>query len=371
MTPSEYRKVHFSAVRPQDGSKHDKMSRLLNRICLFVILVITPHMLLTLYYGSMLATLMQLGSMLALCFPIYLNTIKLFNLARISAILIGNIHILNMSLILGLGGGTHYYFSAAIIGPLFFYTFKEWRYIVFFSSVTVVLALLVQFIGTNFEPIAEIPDALLTSFLYFSVFGSILTTLMFVYYFYNESNRYEKSLREVNRRLLELSETDPLTQLPNRRSFNRNLEREWGKGIRNKTSLSAIMIDVDYFKMFNDYYGHQEGDRCLETIAGLISQSTRQFLDYPARYGGEEFIILLSNMNLDSAHTSAERIRVEIMNSAIPHHLSEHGRLLTCSMGVASCVPDNNSAPEDLIRKADKALYKAKDNGRNRTELAL
>lgn len=93
-------------------------------------------------------------------------------------------------------------------------------------------------------------------FFYLSVFGSLITVFAFVFYFYNESNRFETSLQAANRKLVALSETDPLTQLPNRRSFRKNLNREWGRGVRDKTSLGVMMIDVDHFKMFNDYYGH-------------------------------------------------------------------------------------------------------------------
>ncbi len=356
-------------TQPQKDPKRNHIIRLINNICLFVILLITPHMVLTLYFRSILATLVQLAAILALALTLYLNSRHHFNLVRIISLLVGNFHIFNMVLILGIDSGVYFYYSAAIIAPLFFYTSKEFKYILFFMPLTIVLAVLVQFLLPDFDPIVHAPKALLTFFFYFSVIGSLIIVFVFVLHFYHESNRFEESLKEANQKLIKLSETDPLTQLPNRRSFKATLDREWGKGIRSKNPLSVIMMDVDYFKMFNDCYGHQEGDRCLARIAGIIPPSTREFVDFPARYGGEEFIVLLSNTNMDDAYAVAERIRKEILILAIPHQLNEHDRLVTCSFGVACCVPNDNAQPNDLIHIADQTLYKAKENGRNRVEI--
>ncbi|MEW6264397.1 MAG: diguanylate cyclase [Thermodesulfobacteriota bacterium] len=353
-------------TQPQKDPRQNQIIRLINKICLFVILVITPHMLLTLYFRSLFATLVQLVAILALGLTVYLNSRHYFHLVRALTLLIGNIHIFNMVIILGLDCGVYFYFSAALIAPLFFYTKKEIAPILFFATLSTILTLLVQYLGTRIEPIVETPVALRSFFFYFSVFGSQVTVFAFVLYFYSESNRFEQSLKAANSKLLKLSETDPLTQLPNRRSFNTNLDREWGKGIRNKSPLSLIMMDVDHFKKYNDCYGHQEGDKCLSKIAELISKNTREYIDFPARYGGEEFIILLSNTNTNDACIAADRIRERILSLAIPHRLNEHGCVVTCSLGVACCVPDNEVNPEDLIRRADSALYSAKNYGRNR-----
>ena len=355
-------------TQPPNDPKHNQIVRLINKICLFVILVITPHMLLTLYFRSALATLVQVAAILALVLTVFLNSRHYFHLARAMTLLIGNLHIFNMVLMLGLGSGVHYYYSAAIIAPLFFYTSKEFKFIIFFASLSTLLALLIQALGADIHPIVKAPDTLITFFFYFSVFGSQATVFVFVLHFYNESRRFEKALQAVNSKLLKLSKTDPLTQLPNRRSFDANLDREWGKGIRSRNPMAVIMMDVDHFKLFNDYYGHQEGDHCLAGIAGVLLRDVREYIDYPARYGGEEFIILMTNTNLDDACAVAERIRKKILDLAIPHHLNPHDRLVTCSLGVAGRVPDHASNPQELIREADKALYKAKENGRNMVE---
>jgi signal transduction histidine kinase/FixJ family two-component response regulator len=185
-------------TQPQKGPKHNQITRLVNKICFLVILVITPHMLLTLYYKSTLATLMQLVTVMALCLTVFLNSRRYLNVTRILTLLIGNFHIFIMVLILGLESGVYFYFAAAIIAPLFFYTLKESKYILFFGMLTTSLALLVQYLGGDFKPIVQTPDQLLTFFFYFSVAGSQLTVFGFVLHFYNESNRLEKHLIAAN-----------------------------------------------------------------------------------------------------------------------------------------------------------------------------
>ena len=355
-------------THPQKDAKQNQITRLYNKIALFGILIITFYMLPTLYFRSLLATSVQVVTILVLGFTIFLNARHFFNLARVIGLLIGNFHIFAMVLLLGLDRGVDYFFSMVIILPLFVFTKKEIRSILLFASLTILLALLVHILSSQMSPIVGAPETLLTVLFFFSVIGSQATVFILVYYFYSESNRFEKSLKETNKKLHKLSETDPLTLLPNRRSFNRNLDREWGRGIRSKNPFAVIMIDVDHFKMFNDYYGHQEGDRCLVSFAEIILKKIREYVDFPGRYGGEEFIILLCNTNLDAAYIIAKRIHGEIMKLGIPNKPSKQEGIVTCSLGVASCIPSKDSGPEDLIRDADKALYRAKENGRNRVE---
>ena len=139
-------------------------------------------------------------------------------------------------------------------------------------------------------------------------------------------------------------------------------------GGRNKKPCSIIMMDIDLFKVFNDLYGHQAGDVCLEKVAEVIADNTREFLDFPARYGGEEFIILLTDTIFEDAFVIAERIREEVLSLAIAHELNKKQGVVTCSLGVACNRVSKDSEPQDLIRIADEALYLAKENGRNRIE---
>ncbi|MGH8106319.1 MAG: GGDEF domain-containing protein, partial [Arenimonas sp.] len=131
--------------------------------------------------------------------------------------------------------------------------------------------------------------------------------------------------------------------------------------------LSLILIDVDHFKKFNDRYGHQSGDQCLAQVAQVLASSAKRACDFVARYGGEEFVILLYHMTRDDAFQLSERIRNSVENLSIAHKDSPHGRV-TISLGGASILPNENSSAVNLLQTADKALYLAKENGRNRVE---
>ncbi|MGH8555863.1 MAG: GGDEF domain-containing protein, partial [Methylococcales bacterium] len=160
---------------------------------------------------------------------------------------------------------------------------------------------------------------------------------------------------------------DKLTRLANRRRFDQALEKEWRRSRRDHVPLSLILIDVDHFKKFNDRYGHQSGDQCLAQVAQVLASSAKRACDFVARYGGEEFVILLYHMTRDDAFQLSERIRNSVENLSIAHKDSPHGRV-TISLGGASILPNENSSAVNLLQTADKALYLAKENGRNRVE---
>ena len=185
-------------TQPKKEPKHNQITRLINKICVFVILVITPHLLLTFSFHSTLATLVQLMAILALGLTIFLNSKHFFNLARVLTLLIGNFHIFAMVLILGLESGVYFYFSAAIIAPLFFYTLKELRYILLFGTLTIILALLIQFLGVDLKPIVETPEKLTTFFFYFSVAGSHLIVFIFVKHFYIELQKAHDEVKVLS-----------------------------------------------------------------------------------------------------------------------------------------------------------------------------
>ncbi len=166
--------------------------------------------------------------------------------------------------------------------------------------------------------------------------------------------------------LAELAKLDGLLGIPNRRSFDDFLEQQWKQARRDQKSLSLIMIDIDHFKLYNDHYGHQQGDRCLVQVAKLIEKSLRRPSDLAARYGGEEFACVLPDTSAEGAEELAEAIRVLTVDKAIPHTASPLASHVTLSIGVATLVPSSETSADELISLADQALYQAKSEGRNR-----
>lgn len=179
----------------------------------------------------------------------------------------------------------------------------------------------------------------------------------------------ENTLKEANDRLERLSASDGLTQVANRRCFDQTLEREWNRLRRTREPLSLIMSDVDFFKLFNDTYGHQGGDDCLKSVAKTLSEVARRGGDCVARYGGEEFAVILPATNEQGAFTVAEKIRQAVEQMGMEHKKSSIASCVTLSLGVATIVPTGTGTPALLIKCADNALYQAKSSGRNRVSV--
>jgi diguanylate cyclase (GGDEF)-like protein/PAS domain S-box-containing protein len=177
----------------------------------------------------------------------------------------------------------------------------------------------------------------------------------------------ESALERANEELARLSTTDALTRLANRRRFDEVLQAEWLKLRRERQPLSLVMADVDFFKRYNDTYGHQPGDLCLSAVAQAIRSQLKRPADVAARYGGEEFAAILPNTDPEGARHVAESVRGEVERLGLPHAASSAADHVTISVGVASLVPQGGVPPEELIRRADAALYRAKKEGRNRT----
>ena len=167
--------------------------------------------------------------------------------------------------------------------------------------------------------------------------------------------------------LRNLSFTDGLTGLANRRAFDTFFDRELRRAQRSKYHLSLMMIDVDFFKKFNDRYGHLIGDECLKAVASILKKAARRPGDIAARFGGEEFVVVLSMTDAVNSVRVAERIRLEVEALNIPHESSKTCGHVTISIGLVSAMPDQNISSADFINYADRALYKAKKDGRNRT----
>lgn len=204
--------------------------------------------------------------------------------------------------------------------------------------------------------------------------------------------RVRNQIQIINqlRTIENLSMIDQLTNIPNRRCFDNHLHMEWKQAIREQTSLSLLMMDLDKFKRINDNYGHQQGDLVLKTIAGVFARSLKRASDFTARWGGEEFTILLPNTPLEGAIDVAENIRADVEQTLIPivepcssfpdndsqqenneAEIKKSGNVeselkITISIGISSLMPTSESSIDSFISSADKALYMAKEAGRNR-----
>jgi diguanylate cyclase (GGDEF)-like protein len=163
-----------------------------------------------------------------------------------------------------------------------------------------------------------------------------------------------------------LATTDGLTGIPNRRQCDEFLLREWRRAIRKQTPLSLIMMDIDFFKDFNDHYGHLAGDDCLRQVAQTLAEGARRPADLVARYGGEEFVSVLPETNLEGARQVAEQLRDKINALQIPHARSPVAGYVTLSLGVATQTPTVGQQPQGIVELADARLYISKESGRNR-----
>ena len=169
--------------------------------------------------------------------------------------------------------------------------------------------------------------------------------------------------------LTDIGMRDPLTGIPNRRSFDSRLKMEWGRALREKKAISILFLDVDRFKLYNDTHGHQQGDMALKTVAQALKDTVHRSADFAARWGGEEFVVLLPGTDSDGAMAVAEKVRIAIERAIIPAPDPKAANT-TVSIGVNSRIPAPDISLSDFISEADAALYKAKETGRNRAVLA-
>ena len=184
----------------------------------------------------------------------------------------------------------------------------------------------------------------------------------------SERKKTEEQLLTLQKELEALSFQDGLTGLSNRRMFDSVLELEWMNAKRNRQPLSLIFLDIDFFKQYNDCYGHLQGDDCLKAVGRALRSAATRPRDFVGRYGGEEFVIILPETDARSAEKVAERCRGLIFKRQIPHEGSEVGPVVTVSLGVGTIVPTAEDDPKDFIEQVDRRLYQAKQQGRNRID---
>ncbi|MBE9201369.1 MULTISPECIES: PleD family two-component system response regulator [unclassified Nodularia (in: cyanobacteria)] len=184
-------------------------------------------------------------------------------------------------------------------------------------------------------------------------------------------SQVQKELESANQELQRLVSIDQLTQVANRRRFEEYLTQEWQRMAREKLPISLILGDIDFFKCYNDTYGHQVGDRCLQEVAQSIKNTIKRPADLVARYGGEEFAVILPNTDKEGAIILGEIICSVVRKRAIPHSSSVVSSYVTISAGVATLIPQPNSDYQEIIFLADQALYQAKKAGRDRLKFML
>jgi diguanylate cyclase (GGDEF)-like protein len=177
-------------------------------------------------------------------------------------------------------------------------------------------------------------------------------------------------LDQANQDLQRLSYLDALTGIANRRHFEESLDLEWRRACRIGAALSLIMIDADFFKDFNDAYGHQRGDDCLKLLASSFRNALNRPGDLIARYGGEEFMMILPGINAQGAAEMAEATRARVEAMEIMHEGSRADKVMTVSLGVVTGYPSAGFSPGELVAAADEALYRAKEEGRNRVAIS-
>ncbi|WP_278486242.1 sensor domain-containing diguanylate cyclase [Achromobacter insolitus] len=183
-----------------------------------------------------------------------------------------------------------------------------------------------------------------------------------------ERKKTEEKLLSLQKELEALSFKDGLTNIANRRRFDSSFDLEWQQARSERRPLSILLFDVDYFKQYNDLYGHTQGDKCLVEIAQTLALALDGPRDLVARYGGEEFVVLLPEAGADVARKVAERCQRLLQKKSIVHALSPHGRRVTVSIGAGTVVPGGQAEPASFIKAVDQQLYAAKNNGRNRIE---
>jgi diguanylate cyclase (GGDEF)-like protein/PAS domain S-box-containing protein len=184
-------------------------------------------------------------------------------------------------------------------------------------------------------------------------------------------NKTREELERAYQMLEKESIVDPVTGIYNRRFFEKNGIQEWNRALREGRELSVFVIDIDYFKGYNDYYGHAEGDTCLQRVAGEMKETFSRATDVIVRHGGDEFIVLATGLDAEASMERANALCQKIAAIGIPHEASQVRKHVTVSIGVSTLKPDSSNSLPQVIQAADKALYAAKAKGRNRAAQEL
>ena len=347
--------------------KQKKIVRIVRFMSLLVITLVTIFMILALIFHACKSALLQCCGITVFGIILLLDTEEYYILTRRLILLAGNFYVAAITVVMGPQAGLIHFFFACIISPMFLYSNREWKKVVFYDLLTVFLTILSIVIFELGGIQYSYSTRLLLLYRYSSIVGSLITVFLFSLYFFVENSRMEQSLLSANEELRSLSETDSLTGLANKRKYKDTLEAEWNRAVRNGNPLTMIVLDVDHFKNFNDLYGHQQGDVCLRRLADILKNCCKRITDLAARYGGEEFIILLPESDPEKSFLFCETIRNCIADEKILHEGNPNIGIVSCSFGITTMIPRKDHNPSVLFERADKALYEAKKTGRNKT----
>ncbi|MCM5704244.1 GGDEF domain-containing protein [Larsenimonas salina] len=298
-----------------------------------------------------------------------LNHLRLHTAASTALVLNSCTQLFVVTFFIGTGAGVSlFYFTFAFVIIFLYQNLRRRTYAALLAAIGL-LYLMAQFLFPAEAARTPVPSPWLEAMYAGSVAGVLMLSGTLLYLFHLEIDRAEKELTLNNRYLEDLSNTDPLTGLGNRRALGETLNREWARLDRHSGVLTTVMCDVDHFKRFNDHHGHDGGDRCLQQIADVLRGMLSQPPALAVRYGGEEFALVLPGTDEQEARVLCERLRSAIERLRIPNRgLGEHA-VVTVSIGVASTEhADLRSHTDDskrLLKRADEALYQAKANGRN------
>lgn len=298
---------------------------------------------------------------------VWLNRTRRYDVALDLMVTALYVHLFVLTAFVGTGPGIHlFYFSLGGSLGMFFISGREPQAL----ALTVLAAALFLVCELAFPPgstSVHLPRAVEHVMYAANAVAAVVVAGGFSYLFRLDIDRVERDLTRSNQQLERLSGVDALTGVSNRRALDAYLAREWSRLSHQPDSVAMLMCDVDHFKGFNDRYGHVAGDSCLQRVAAALASVVQRSTDLIARYGGEEFLIVLVGADRAYVDSVASRLHAAVGELGLPHEASDVSPVVTINVGVASASGDTLPEPDDLIRRADAALYDAKRAGRNRT----
>lgn len=341
---------------------------LCNQVALFGIVATVPYQVFyffydfSLYRGVFVANLIFMTVYLVV---LLLNHNGRYRIARNMLLLNACSQLFFVTFFISADAGVHlFYFTLASILVFLFQSLHLLKYIAIMATLGM-LYITAHFLFSQEVAVAPVPSPWIEIMYAGSVVGVLILSGVFLYLFRQHIDQTEDELTRNNDYLEALSTTDPLTGLANRRVLDETLEREWARLSRLPGALSAIMCDVDHFKLFNDRYGHASGDRCLQQIAVAMKGVLYRPSDLVVRYGGEEFALILPGTDKEGARYLGEKLREAVERLCIPNEGVSADACVTISVGVSSLDHFHSEGPGRLLKSADLALYQAKFNGRN------